>query len=118
MSLIQRFQGDYGRRQLIEVLRDQKIVSGNAELAQRIAESAELLDVPAGTKLIQQDGDDNDVFLIVAGAFDITVNGKKVARRFVNDHVGEMAAIQPTCQLPLYSRMELPRYFANDLRMQ
>ncbi|MDR5728528.1 MAG: hypothetical protein RB191_13970, partial [Terriglobia bacterium] len=28
--------------------------------------------------------------------FDIVVNGRKVARRFANDHIGEMAAIQPT----------------------
>ena len=30
-----------------------------------------------------------------------------------------VAAVQDGhCQLPLYSRMELPRYFANDLSMQ
>jgi CRP/FNR family cyclic AMP-dependent transcriptional regulator len=75
LSLIQRFQGDHGRSQLIEVLRDQKIVSGNVELAQRIAEAAELIDVPAETAIIQQDHEDNDVFLIIAGAFDVSVNG-------------------------------------------
>jgi CRP/FNR family cyclic AMP-dependent transcriptional regulator len=96
LSLIQRFQGEHGRRQLTEVLRDHKIVSGNAELAQRIADTAELVGVPAGTVLIQQDHEDNDVFLVIAGAFDVSVNGKKVARRFINDHVGEMSAIQPT----------------------
>lgn len=96
MSLIQRFQGYRGRNLLMDTLREQKIVSGNAELAQGIAEVAELVDIQPGTSIIQQGGEDNDVFLIIAGGFDIIVNGKKVARRFVNDHVGEMAAIQPT----------------------
>jgi predicted nucleotide-binding protein len=36
------------------------------------------------------------LYLIVAGAFDILVNGRRIARRGVNDHVGEMAAIQPS----------------------
>lgn len=49
-----------------------------------------------GTTLIEQGAEDNDVYLILAGAFDILVNGRKVARRFANDHIGEMAAIQPT----------------------
>lgn len=96
MSLIQRFQGEHGRRQLIEVLRDQKIVSGDAALAERIADMAQLVDVLPGSAIIQQDKTDDDVFLVIAGAFNIDVNGKTVARRFVNDHLGEMAAIQPT----------------------
>jgi predicted nucleotide-binding protein len=81
---------------LIETLRDQKIVSGNAELAEQIAGMAQLIGVKPGSSIIEQGGDDSDVYLIVAGAFDILVNGRKVARRFANDHVGEMAAIQPT----------------------
>lgn len=36
------------------------------------------------------------MYLVISGAFDIVVNGRKVNRRSANDHVGEMAAIQPT----------------------
>ena len=36
------------------------------------------------------------VYFVISGAFDIVVNGRKVNRRFANDHIGEMAAIQPT----------------------
>jgi predicted nucleotide-binding protein len=54
------------------------------------------MEVEPGATIIEQGAEDNDVYLIIAGAFDILVNGRKVARRFANDHVGEMAAIQPT----------------------
>jgi CRP/FNR family transcriptional regulator, cyclic AMP receptor protein len=94
--VIKRFEGENGRKILIETLREQKIVSGNAELAGEIADVAALIEVKAGTTIMEQGGDDNDVYLIVAGSFDVLVSGRKVARRFPNDHIGEMAAIQPT----------------------
>jgi CRP/FNR family cyclic AMP-dependent transcriptional regulator len=95
-TVIKRFEGERGRRILVETLREQKIVGGNAALAEQIAATAVLMGVKPGTAIIEQGGGDNDVYLIVAGAFDIVVNRRKVARRFANDHVGEMAAIQPT----------------------
>jgi CRP/FNR family cyclic AMP-dependent transcriptional regulator len=94
--MIERFQGETRRQNLIEALRDQKIVAGNATLAERVASMASLIEVSPGTTIIEQGAEDNDVYLIIAGAFDILVNGRKVARRFANDHVGEMAAIQPS----------------------
>ena len=94
--MIKRFEGDAGKGTLIQTLREQKIVAGNTALATQIADMAALLGVAPGTAIIEQGSDDNDVYLIVAGAFDIIVNGRKQARRFPNDHVGEMAAIQPT----------------------
>jgi CRP/FNR family cyclic AMP-dependent transcriptional regulator len=94
--MIERFEGASGRSNLIEALRNQKIVAGNPDLAERIADTGVLVEVNKGTTIIDQGAEDNDVYLIIAGAFDIVVNGRKVARRFANDHVGEMAAIQPT----------------------
>ena len=41
-------------------------------------------------------GEDTDCFLILSGTFTILVNGKKVATRGPTEHVGEMAAIQPS----------------------
>jgi predicted nucleotide-binding protein len=91
-----RFAGDSGRRILLETLKDQKTVAGNGDLAEQIAATGELLEIQAGAAIITQGNDDNDVFLIVAGSFDIIVNGRVVAKRLPNDHVGEMAAIQHT----------------------
>jgi CRP/FNR family transcriptional regulator, cyclic AMP receptor protein len=94
--MIERFEGERGLQSLIEALRSQKIVAGNEDLAKRIAEVASLIEVNSGTSIIEQGAEDTDVYLIISGAFDIVVNGRKVNRRFANDHVGEMAAIQPT----------------------
>lgn len=91
-----RFSGDAGRQTLIDTLKDQKMVAGNADLAAELATGAELLEVKAGTAIVQQGGEDSDIFLIVTGSFDIVVNNRVVASRFPNDHVGEMAAIQHT----------------------
>jgi predicted nucleotide-binding protein len=94
--LIHRFESSSGKRALIEALAEQKIVAGNEALAEKVAAASELLEVAAGGVLIEQGATDNDVFLIVAGSFDVVVNGRKVNTRKGGDHVGEMAAIQPT----------------------
>ena len=83
--MIERFDGEGGRRTLIETLREQKIVSGNTALAEHIASMASLIGVTAGTAIIEQSATDNDVYFIVAGSFDMVVNGRKVARRFANE---------------------------------
>jgi CRP/FNR family transcriptional regulator, cyclic AMP receptor protein len=94
--MIERFQGSSGSQSLLEALRSQKIVAGNEDLAKRIAEVGSLLEVDSGTSVIEQGAEDTDVYFVISGAFDIVVNGRKVNRRFANDHLGEMAAIQPT----------------------
>lgn len=90
----QRFEGEAGRRVLIDSLRSQKVVGGNQALAEEIAAAGELIEVAKGIAIIEQSAHDNDVYLILAGTFTIFVNGKKMATRVANDHVGEMAAIQ------------------------
>jgi predicted nucleotide-binding protein len=96
ISLLKRFEGAEGRRLLLEVLREQKMVSGNVDLAHDLAEHGELIPVPEGTTVIEQGGNDNHVFLILAGTFKIVINGKVVNKRQPSDHIGEMAAIQPS----------------------
>jgi len=49
-----------------------------------------------GTAFINQGDQASDVFFIIAGKVEIRVNGKVVANRFPGDHVGEMAAIEPS----------------------
>lgn len=94
--MIHRFEGDTGKRLRIEAIFNQKMVGGNRKLAESLADSVELIAVQPGAVLIKQGGSDNDVYFILAGAVDIIVNGRTVGRRVPNDHVGEMAAIEPT----------------------
>lgn len=94
--MIDRFLGEGGRRLRVEAMRGQRLVSGNGALAEELSDTAELIAVPRGQVLIQQDGDDNDVYFVIAGSFEVVVNGRRVAARGPGDCVGEMAAIEPT----------------------
>lgn len=91
-----RFRGDAGRGNLLDALMQQAMVGGNRDLSAEIADHVELLEIAEGETLITQGADDNDLFLIIAGAFRIEVNGRDVAMRGRGDHVGEMALIEPT----------------------
>ena len=91
-----RFEGEHGRRVLVDVLKEQKIVGGNQALAEEMAAVGELREIVPDTPIIDQNGQDTDCFLILAGLFTILVNGKRVAMRGPTDCVGEMAAIQPS----------------------
>lgn len=92
--MIERFQGNPGS--LLEALLEQKLVRGNHALAARIAEVSTLMEVSPGDAILYQGGSDDDVYLILSGSFDIVINGRVVAKRGPGDHVGEMAAIQPS----------------------
>lgn len=96
--MLERFQGDAGRRLTIDALMNQKLVCANRDLAELLADKIQLLKINPGDVLIEQGAADNDVYLIFSGAFDVVVNKHRVGRRFPNDHVGEMAAIEPSQQ--------------------
>lgn len=92
----ERFEGPAGHRLLVEVLKTQKMVAGDVALAEELATLGEVRAVQAGEIIIHQGAADNDIFFILTGSFNIVVNGQVLAKRVPNDHVGEMAAIDPT----------------------
>jgi len=94
--MIERFQGDEGRRRLVAALTEHRLIANRQELAERLVTMGELMEVPVGTSFINQGDQTSDVFFIIAGKVEIRVNGKAVANRFPGDHVGEMAAIEPS----------------------
>ena len=55
----------------------------------------EVFSIPAGETLITQGGDDNRIYFVLSGKFDVIVNGRRIAGRGPGEHVGEMAAVQP-----------------------
>ena len=94
-EMLGRFLGERGRRLRVEALASQKIVAGNRELAEELADRVEVFSVPAGETLITQGGGDNAIYFVLSGMFDVNVNGRRIAARGPNEHVGEMAAVQP-----------------------
>jgi CRP/FNR family cyclic AMP-dependent transcriptional regulator len=96
MALLDRFAGPDGERALRESLLAAKIVRGDTNLADAFLAAGVVEGIAAGTALIEQDGDNNDIYILIAGTCDIVVNGRTIAHRGPSDHVGEMAAIEPT----------------------
>ena len=62
--MIERFEGEAGRENLLDALRNQKLVVGNAQLAEQIG-VGKLIEVKAGTSVITQGTEDTDVFFIL-----------------------------------------------------
>jgi CRP/FNR family transcriptional regulator, cyclic AMP receptor protein len=96
--MIQRFQGEHGRRKLISALQEQKIVQNNEALASEIADASELRLCKQGDILTTQGSDDTAIFFIICGSVSIIVNGREITQRKEGHHVGEMALIDPTAR--------------------
>lgn len=92
MALADRYADDATR---LEAVRTHKFAGGCPDLAAAVAAVAEVVSFQPGEPLIEQLGEDRDVYLILTGSCDIIVNGRKIRVRGPGDHVGEMAAIQP-----------------------
>lgn len=90
----ERFQGN-GRQNLIDALKRQEFVAGDVELAEAFAVRGELVEFTKGDKIITQGGEDNDIYLILAGSVSIVIKGNEYRTRSSGQHVGEMAAIEP-----------------------
>jgi predicted nucleotide-binding protein len=94
--MIERFQGIGGRRLRVDALASQKMILGDQAIAEELADRCQLEELREGQVLIEQDDDSNDLYFILSGSFRILVNGFQMATRGPGDHVGEMAAIEPT----------------------
>lgn len=93
--MIDRFRGPDGKRRLIEALCRQSLVCDDPSIAEAILAAGSVQELDPAEILIRQGGSDNDLFLIVAGEVSIQVNGREIARRYANQHVGELAVIDP-----------------------
>ena len=96
--MIERFTGEHNRRKLIEAIKGQLIVYGDEELAVRLCAALELSEVELGAKIITQDSDEDDLFLILAGRVSVQVHGREIAVSKTGEHVGEMAVIDPSAR--------------------
>jgi CRP/FNR family cyclic AMP-dependent transcriptional regulator len=94
-KMIDRFQGADGRISLIEVLQEQRLILGEKELAARLAEVGELVELEAGSQFITQGNRDSEAYLIIAGEVEVRVNDRAVAVRGARDIVGEMSSLVP-----------------------
>jgi predicted nucleotide-binding protein len=94
--MINRFQGIDGKRRLIETLRSCHLVKNDEALAESLANAGNVVAFSSGGILITQGNDDNDIYFILAGEVDVSINGRHAAIRKPYDAVGEMAIANPT----------------------
>lgn len=93
--MIERFQGQSGLRQLRDCLLKQKLVANNLPLAEEILSKYELFKFLQGETLVSQGSSDQKIYFIVSGSVDVFVNQRKIAQRYRDEHIGEMALINP-----------------------
>lgn len=98
VALADRFIGEAGKRSLRDCLRSAKLVQGDSDLVEALVGAGEVVSFVQGQTFIEQGGDDNDVYVLIAGTCDVVVNGRIIGHRGPGDHVGEMAAIEPRQQ--------------------
>ena len=91
-----RFEGTDGKRRLIEALKGFPLVEHNEVLATRLGEVGQLVSFEPGDAIMTQGAEDNDVFFMLVGQAEVTVNGRHVAIREARATVGEMALLSPT----------------------
>jgi CRP/FNR family transcriptional regulator, cyclic AMP receptor protein len=91
----ERFEKD-GRQNLVDALKRQEFVCGDARLADALIKHGALIEYKKGDKLITEGGEDNDLFLLLAGSVAVFIKGNDINTRRAGQHVGEMAAIEPS----------------------
>lgn len=92
----ERFEGEAGRRLLVDTLRRNALSHQKEELAEALADALELREYSPKEIVLREGGSDTDIYLIIAGTVAIEVNGQMIAKRKTGTYVGEMALIDPT----------------------
>lgn len=93
--MIEEYLGEAGREKRIAELARQTLLGGNHSLATALEKAASFEMVHAGEFLIEQGTWGRDVFFIIAGEFEVIVNGhRRYGARGPGAHVGEMAALE------------------------
>jgi CRP/FNR family transcriptional regulator, cyclic AMP receptor protein len=83
----ERFENDYPT--LIDALKRQEFVAADSRIAAAFASCGQILEFKKGDEVITQGGEDNDIFLLLAGSVAIVINGSQRNTRYAGQHVGE-----------------------------
>lgn len=94
-ALLNRFNGPENSDRLFEAVSSQAVVANDATLAERIVAAGTLQELTPGEVIITQGDWDDDLFFILAGQLQITINGRPQAIREAGTHVGELTGTAP-----------------------
>ncbi len=93
--MVERFQGKDGRVALLTALRNQFLVDGNSDIADKIASTAQLRNYPPGTPLFTQGERGGDLCFILSGQVSVRVDEQEIATCSAGMHVGEIGLLEP-----------------------
>ena len=94
--MIDKFTGSPGRQRLIDELRRSKLVAGISGLTEDLAEVGELVSLQKGQTLIEQAATDTDIYLIIAGSFNVEVNKKESREGSLGIMSGKWSSFLPS----------------------
>jgi CRP/FNR family cyclic AMP-dependent transcriptional regulator len=80
---------------VVEALLRQRLLRGDRSLAEQFAKKGQVVEYEPGGLLIKQGAWDADLHFILAGSFEIIINGQHLATRSAGEHVGELAGLNP-----------------------
>lgn len=93
--MLRRFTGPEGPQLVVAALRNQPVIGDDADLAETVCKSAEIVGFKPGSTVIEESGPGNDICFILAGEVAIRVFDREVATRTAGQHIGEMALVDP-----------------------
>jgi CRP/FNR family cyclic AMP-dependent transcriptional regulator len=92
--MLERYQGKEGRTALLNALRNQFLVDGNSDIADKIASAAQVKEYSAGTPLFSQGERGSDLCFILSGKTSVRVDDAEVATVSAGMHVGEIGLLE------------------------
>lgn len=83
----------FDRQGIIEELLRQRLIRGDRDLAEKFAAAGRTSELAVGDPLIEQGKYDNDLHFILAGEFEVLINGQHKQTRVAGESVGELAGL-------------------------
>lgn len=93
-TLKEQFVGPTRNKTRVEALLNQKLVVGDKAAAIWLERNGKLNVWPPNTEIITQGEHTSTVYFILAGEVTIITSGNRHKKRYLGEHVGEMAAIE------------------------
>ena len=93
--MLERFQGKDGRAALLAALRNQFLVDGNSDIADKLATGSQVNEYTPGTPLFNQGERGSDLCFILSGQVSVRVDGQEIATCSAGIHVGEIGLLEP-----------------------
>ena len=75
LNMKKRFEGEEGKRRLIEVIKICHLVKNDKTLAEKLAEVGVIVEFKQNDLLMKEGDDDNDIYFILAGEAEVTIKG-------------------------------------------